>query len=88
MIGSIVVLMAVISLWLGMRAPRGLVRNLLLIGPGIVIVSIVPLLMGIFFDPEGRIVGNAQGLGFIAFFGLVAGGLVMIAGFIARLIKD
>ncbi len=87
MIGSIVVLMAVVSLWLGMRAPRGLARNLLLIGPGIVIVSVVPLLMGIFFDPEGRIVGNAQGLGFIAFFGLAAGGFVMVAGFVVRVIR-
>ncbi|KPQ08727.1 MAG: hypothetical protein HLUCCO17_17230 [Saliniramus fredricksonii] len=87
MIGSIVVLMAVVSLWLGLRAPRGLARNLLLIGPGIVIISVVPLLAGIFFDPEGRIVGNAQGLGFIAFFGLAAGGIVMIAGFVARALR-
>jgi len=50
-------------------------------------VSVVPLLAGIFFDPEGRIVGNAQGLGFIAFFGLAAGGIVMIAGFVARALR-
>lgn len=87
MFGSILVLMAVVSLWLGMRAPPGLTRNLLLAGPCIVIVSIVPLLLGIMFDPDGRIVGNAQGLGFIAFFGLAAGGLVMIAGFVARMIR-
>lgn len=87
MFGSIVVLIAVLSLWLGMRTPHGLARSLLLIGPFIVIISIVPLLFAIFFDPEGRFIGNAQGLGFIAFFGFMLGGIVIVAGFVARMIR-
>ncbi len=87
MLGPIIVLMAIFSLWLGMRSPRGLVRNLLLAGPCIVILSILPLIFAIVFDPDGRIFGSAQGLGFLSVFGMAAGGLVMIVGFIARMVR-
>lgn len=84
--GTIILIMAVFSLWLGWRTPYGWTRRLLMWGPVIAIAGLVPLLASIVLDSSGAVVGNALGLGFMAVFGLIIGAGVMLAGFIARLL--
>jgi hypothetical protein len=66
-------------------ARPGFVRSMIFVGIFLAIGSWLPLLAGIALDPDGKVIGNALGLGILAWFGSALGFLVIIVGLLIRL---
>lgn len=66
---------------------RGATRAVLIAGLAILALSWAPLLLAILLDPQGRIVGNALGLGLLAWMGSLLGLLVLAGGLVARWLR-
>lgn len=66
-------------------APPGFVRSMIIVGILLAVGAWLPLLAGIALDPEGEVIGNALGLGLLAWFGSAVGFLVTIVGLVIRL---
>ncbi len=62
-------------------------RTTMFVGAGLAVGSWFPLLIGIALDPEGRVIGNALGLGLLAWFGSALGLLIILVGLIMWLVK-
>lgn len=66
-------------------APPGFVRSMIVWGILLAVGAWLPLLAGIALDPDGQVIGNALGLGLLAWFGSTLGFLVIILGLVIRL---
>ncbi|HSP23765.1 MAG TPA: hypothetical protein VLQ65_01190 [Saliniramus sp.] len=66
-------------------APPGFVRSMIVAGILLAVGAWLPLLAGLALDPEGEVIGNALGLGLLAWFGSALGFLVIIVGLVIRL---
>ena len=60
-------------------------RKLIQVAVAIVAVAWLPILAAALLDPSGEYVGNALGLGLLAFFGTGLGIILLIVGILLRL---
>ncbi len=83
---------ATLALWLlalaaGLTTRRASLRWLLLGASAFVVLVWLPILAAALLDPEGAIVGNAIGLGLLAWGGSLLGGAALVLGLGARALE-
>lgn len=62
-------------------------RRLFKIGFAIIVACWIPILLAIVLDPDGKVVGNALGLGLLAWLGTLAGALIVLFGAALALVR-
>ncbi|WP_349367722.1 hypothetical protein [Salinarimonas sp.] len=67
-----------------LRGATGAARALLIAGFALFVVAWAPLLVGMALDPDGSVIGNALGLGLLAWGGSALALAVLLAGLVTR----
>ena len=85
MLLTVMIAIVVLAIPVALYAKPGFVRSMLSVGICVAVGAWLPLLAGIWLDPNGKVIGNALGLGLLAWLGGALGLFVIILGLLARL---
>jgi hypothetical protein len=78
------IVILVLAAYAASSAGPGFVRTVLYFGMALAVGAWLPLLLGILLDPDGRVIGNALGLGLLAWGGSALGFVVVLVGLALR----